>query len=113
MTEALKDPDSKVRIAALQMLADIGPAAKPAVPNLLEQALHDPIEYVGTTAAGALLIAIGLSAWVQIAVVVHPDAQGALAYFFLPIYLLGLIPIGYAVGRLAGDLLFKQTAPPA
>lgn len=54
LTESLKDKDSKVRIAAAQMLADIGPAAKSAVPNLLEQALHDPIEYAGTTAAGAL-----------------------------------------------------------
>jgi hypothetical protein len=63
--------------------------------------------------AGALLMAVGLSAWVQIAVVVHPDAQGALAYFFLPIYLMGLIPMGYAVGRLAGNLLFKKTATPA
>jgi hypothetical protein len=62
--------------------------------------------------AGALLMAVGLSAWMQIAVVVHPDAQDALAYFFLPIYLMGLIPMGYAVGRLAGNLLFKKTAPP-
>jgi HEAT repeat protein len=54
LTESLKDKDSKVRIAAAQMLADIGPAAKSAVPNLLEQALHDPIEYAGTTASGAL-----------------------------------------------------------
>lgn len=54
MTESLKNKDSKVRVAAAQMLADIGPAAKAAVPNLLEQALHDPVEYAGTTAAGAL-----------------------------------------------------------
>jgi HEAT repeat protein len=54
MTDALKDPDVKIRIAAAQMLAEIGPAATAAVPNLLEQALHDPIEYAGTTAGGAL-----------------------------------------------------------
>ena len=54
MTEALKDSDSNVRIAAAQMLAEIGPAAKPAVPNLLNQALHDPVLYASTTAAGAL-----------------------------------------------------------
>jgi HEAT repeat protein len=54
MTAALKDPNAKIRIAAAQMLAEIGPAAKPAVSNLLEQALHDPPEHAGTTAAGAL-----------------------------------------------------------
>ena len=54
MTAALKDSDSKVRVAAAQMLAEIGPAAKPAVPELLNQALHDPVLYAGTTAGGAL-----------------------------------------------------------
>lgn len=54
LTESLKNKDSKVRVAAAQMLADIGPAAKAAVPNLLEQALHDPVLYAGTTASGAL-----------------------------------------------------------
>jgi HEAT repeat protein len=54
MTAALKDPDVKIRIAATQMLAEIGPAAKAAGPNLLEQALRDPVDYAGTTAAGAL-----------------------------------------------------------
>jgi hypothetical protein len=63
-------------------------------------------------AAGALLVAVGLSTWVHVEVLIHPDAQGALAYFFLPIYLLGLIPIGYALGRLAGRFLFAQPAPP-
>ena len=52
--------------------------------------------------AGALSVAVGVSAWAHIEVVVHPDAQGALAYFFLPIYLLGLIPLGYGCGRLIG-----------
>ncbi|MSQ77541.1 MAG: hypothetical protein EXR97_03680 [Nitrospiraceae bacterium] len=63
--------------------------------------------------AGALVIAVGLSAWAHIGTILHPDAQGALIYFFLPIYLMGLIPLGYAVGRLAGTLLFKQPVPPA
>lgn len=63
--------------------------------------------------AGALVIAVGLSAWAHIGTILHPDAQGALVYFFLPIYLLGFIPLGYAVGRLAGTLLFKQPAPTA
>lgn len=54
LTQALTDTDAAVRIAAAQALAEIGPGAKPAVPNLLNQALHDPVLYAGTTAAGAL-----------------------------------------------------------
>lgn len=61
--------------------------------------------------AGAVAVAVGLSAWAHLATTLHPDAQGALVYFFLPIYLMGLIPLGYAVGRLAGNLLFKKPAP--
>lgn len=60
---------------------------------------------------GALVIAVGLSAWAHIGTILHPDAQGALVYFFLPIYLLGLIPLGYACGRLVGTLLFRKPAP--
>ncbi|HEX9743757.1 MAG TPA: hypothetical protein VGA17_13310 [Nitrospiraceae bacterium] len=62
--------------------------------------------------AGAVAAAVGLSTWAHLATVLHPDAQGALVYFFLPIYLLGLIPLGYAVGRAAGLLLFKKPVPP-
>ena len=42
LTESLKSDDAKVRIAAAQALAEIGPVAKAAVPDLLNQALHDP-----------------------------------------------------------------------
>lgn len=62
---------------------------------------------------GALAVAVGLSAWAHLATTLHPDAQGALVYFFLPIYLLGLVPLGYAGGRLVGNLLFKKPAQPA
>ena len=62
---------------------------------------------------GAIVVAAGLSTWAHLATVLHPDAQGALVYFFLPIYLLGLIPIGYAGGRLVGHLLSRKPAPPA
>jgi len=65
-----------------------------------------------TGVAGALAAAVGFSTWAHVATVLHPDAQGALVYFFLPIYLLGLIPLGYAVGRVAGMLLFKKPVPP-
>jgi HEAT repeat protein len=54
LTGSLKSDDAKVRIAAAQALAEIGPVAKAAVPDLLNQALHDPVLYAGTTAAGAL-----------------------------------------------------------
>ncbi|SLM48348.1 conserved membrane protein of unknown function [Nitrospira japonica] len=57
-----------------------------------------------TTAA---LAAIGLSAWVQFSTLWFPDAQGALAYIFLPIGLTGLLPVGYAVGRVLGRLLVR------
>lgn len=94
LTESLKDKDSKVRIAAAQQ-----------EPVIVSRRLAG--------VAGALAVAIGLSTWAHLATTLHPDAQGALVYFFLPIYLMGLIPLGYAVGRLAGTLLFKQPAPPA
>lgn len=54
LTDSLQHKDAKVRIAAAQALAEIGPAAKPAVTGLLNQALHDPIQYAGITAAAAL-----------------------------------------------------------
>ncbi len=54
--------------------------------------------------AGAVAAAVGLSAWAHIAVTLYPDAQGALVYLFLPIYLLGLIPLGYGCGRLIGKI---------
>lgn len=53
-----------------------------------------------------------MSLWAQIGAVMDPDAQGALTYFFLPMYLLGLIPLGYAGGRLTGHLVFRHPAPP-
>ncbi len=65
-----------------------------------------------TGVAVALAVAVGFSTWAHVITVLHPDAQGALVYFFLPIYLLGLIPLGYAVGRGAGMLFFKKPVPP-
>src|SRR5512134_2991383 len=60
--------------------------------------------------AGVLLTALsllGLSAWTHVMTLWHPDAQGALAYFFLPFVLLALIPVGYALGRGLGVIIFK------
>ena len=54
LTDALKSDDVRVRVAAAQALAAIGPDAKPAITRLLNQALYDPVEYAGTEAARAL-----------------------------------------------------------
>lgn len=50
---------------------------------------------------------IGLSAWTHVTTLWFPDAQGALVYLFLPFLLLLFIPIGYALGRGLGILLFR------
>ena len=57
--------------------------------------------------AGAVAAAVGLSAWAHLATTLHPDAQGALVYLFLPIYMLGVIPLGYACGRLIGKIAVR------
>lgn len=50
-------------------------------------------------ALGGATVLLGLSLWAHVGTIVWPDAQGALVYFFLPIYLLILTPLGYALGR--------------
>ena len=60
--------------------------------------------------AGVTVAAIGLfglSAWTHVTTLWHPDAQGALAYLFLPVVLLALMPIAYALGRGAATLIFR------
>lgn len=59
---------------------------------------------------GALLLIFGVSFWTHITTVIHPDAQGALAYLLLPFVLLVLMPLGYASGRLIGRL-WSGTTP--
>lgn len=49
---------------------------------------------------GSLILLFGVSFWTHVTTLAHPDAQGALAYFFLPFILLVLMPLGYAAGRL-------------
>ncbi|TAJ10413.1 MAG: hypothetical protein EPO61_02955 [Nitrospirae bacterium] len=56
---------------------------------------------IGGVLGGAATL-LGVSLWAHIGTVAYPDAQGALVYFFLPFYLLALIPLGYAVGRRLG-----------
>jgi len=50
---------------------------------------------------------IGLALWTHVTTLWYPDAQGALVYFFLPIVLVALIPVGYSAGRGLGILLFR------
>jgi hypothetical protein len=53
---------------------------------------------------GAWLTAFGLSLWVHLDLTLHPDAQGAIALFFLPGLVLLSMPLGYAGGRLVAWL---------
>ncbi len=53
---------------------------------------------------------LAVASWTHGDVLIHPDAQGALAYFFLPIVLLLMLPVGYAVGRLAAKVLLPHRA---
>jgi len=54
LIDTLADEDASIRVHAAQALAAIGPAAKSAVPRLLAQAKHDPIQNAAAAAAGAL-----------------------------------------------------------
>lgn len=60
--------------------------------------------------ACASVVMVALATWTHIEVLVHPDAQGALAYFFLPVWLLCALPVGYALGRLAARWLVPGSA---
>lgn len=53
-------------------------------------------------AFGLLSAGLGMlfiASWVHVDVLIHPDAQGALAYFYLPILLTTILPLGYGLGR--------------
>ncbi len=52
---------------------------------------------LGLFSAGLSMVLI--AGWVHVEVLIHPDAQGALAYFYLPILLLTILPLGYGLGR--------------
>lgn len=60
---------------------------------------------------GSLIVVLGVSFWTHLSALMHPDAQGALLYFFLPYVLLVLIPLGYGVGRsaLAFAVMIRRT----
>ena len=50
---------------------------------------------------------IGVSTWTHLTTLWHPDAQGAIAYLFIPFVLFWLMPAGYALGRGLGMLIFR------
>ncbi len=52
---------------------------------------------LGLFSAGLSMVLI--AGWIHVEVLIHPDAQGALAYFYLPILLLTILPLGYGLGR--------------
>jgi hypothetical protein len=55
----------------------------------------------------AALGLVGLSTWTHVMTLWYPDAQGALAYFFLPFWQIILMPLSYTVGRLVGAWLIR------
>ena len=61
--------------------------------------------------AGAGLGMLILASWTHLEVLLHPDAQGALAYLYLPVILLASMPIGYGLGRAIARILLPR--PPA
>ena len=65
---------------------------------------------IGRRSSGVLVAAIailGISGWTHVMTLWYPDAQGALAYLFLPFVLLGAMPVAYALGRVIGRLIFR------
>lgn len=81
--------------------------------------------HLGTAAAPNILIAyrrafglvsaalpmVLIAGWIHIDVLIHPDAQGALAYFYLPILLLMVLPLGYGLGRALAKLFLPRVSP--
>ncbi|CAE6688713.1 MAG: hypothetical protein H8K06_12945 [Nitrospira sp.] len=58
----------------------------------------------------AEVVMLAIAGWTHISVLIYPDAQGALAYFYLPALLLLSLPVGYGLGRaLAKALLPRVT----
>ena len=66
----------------------------------IASAHHALIAYrraLGLFSAGSSMALI--AGWIHVEVLIHPDAQGALAYFYLPVLLLAILPLGYGLGR--------------
>jgi hypothetical protein len=61
----------------------------------------------GAAVLFTMSVLIAVSVWTHTMTLWHADAQGALAYMFLPLLLLVLMPIGYAIGRALGSFMFR------
>jgi len=61
----------------------------------------------GVAVSVAALIAIGSSLWTHVTTLWYPDAQGALAYVFLPVVLAFIIPVAY-LAAWSGTWLFQR-----
>lgn len=86
-------------ILAVVILLHLGTA-------LLQNQLIARRRAFGLGCAGlGMLITAG---WTHVDVLLHPDAQGALAYFFLPILLLLILPVGYGLGRVLARVLMPR-----
>ena len=64
---------------------------------------------LGLLSAGLAMVLV--AGWTHIEVLIYPDAQGALAYFYLPILLLALLPLGYGLGRALAKALLPRLSP--
>ena len=86
-------------ILALAILLHVGmtPLQKPMVARRRAFAL--------TCAAAGMM---ALTIWTHVDILIHPDAQGAMTYFLLPILLLLLLLVGYVIARLAAPLLLPH-----
>ena len=74
---------------------------------------HNPLiplrRAVGLACAGLGMFIV--AGWTHVAVLLHPDAQGALAYFLMPLLLLVILPLGYGVGRVLAKALLPRLSP--
>lgn len=64
----------------------------------------------GRRGAGVLMgvtVLVMFSAWTHAMTLWHPDAQGAIAYLFLPFVLLAVAPVAYAAGRVLASFIYR------
>lgn len=59
----------------------------------------------------AELVMLTIAGWTHFSVLINPDAQGALAYFYLPVLLLLSLPLGYGAGRALAKALLPRLTP--
>ena len=70
----------------------------------------EDLQLAGRRKAGvlaAMLGLVGLAAWTHVMTLWFPDAQGALAYVFLPFAQIIVIPVSYAAGRLLRHVFLR------